>query len=167
MNRLRKNCFLDIVDGREVTAEHGLLVGGQQDIPAMMVSTNRSRAELFRLWFRFKALCALSSHARGVDRAQFAQGCGFVAIEADDIAKIESCFDEYDTDRSGVLNWPQFARAVAAVEANEYTTAQMAQTPATSKRKKREKAQEKQPQNQNRQQQRSQTHPGGGETKSG
>jgi hypothetical protein len=104
-----------------VTARHGFLA--DQDIPSLMRHTQRSRHELFGLWFRFKALCSLSGcgGGRGVDKPAFMRGVPVVAIEAADIDKIGSCFDEKDIDASGVLDWLQFVEAINQVEAVEYS----------------------------------------------
>lgn len=98
--------------GAVVAEHHGFL--SEQDIPALMDTTGYSRAELYALWARFKALCSLSHVPTGIDRDTFHRGIPHLSVEDDFF--IDRVFTILDADGSGILEWQEFVDALSSLE---------------------------------------------------
>ncbi|KAF0750199.1 hypothetical protein AaE_006799 [Aphanomyces astaci] len=96
----------------EVTQYHGHL--SDYNIEGLMADTGFSRAELYTMWSRFKALCSLSYTPKGVDQDTFRRGVPLLSIE--DSLFVDRVFSILDEDKSGIIEWPEFIRAMSALE---------------------------------------------------
>ncbi|ETW01097.1 hypothetical protein H310_06714 [Aphanomyces invadans] len=95
-----------------VTQFHGHL--SDYNIEGLMADTGFSRAELYTMWCRFKALCSLSKSPKGVDLDTFRRGVPLLSIE--DTLFVDRVFSILDDDKSGIIEWPEFIRAMSALE---------------------------------------------------
>ncbi|KAH9092150.1 hypothetical protein LEN26_018709 [Aphanomyces euteiches] len=95
-----------------VTKYHGHL--SDYNIDELVSTTGFSRAELYTLWGRFKALCSLSKSPRGVDQKTFHRGVPLLSME--DSMFVDRIFSILDDENTGMINWPKFIRAMSALE---------------------------------------------------
>lgn len=100
-----------------VTAHHGFLM--EQDLPALLLETGYDRSELYALWARFKALCAIAKSPRGIDKETFRRGISQLSVE--DEFFMDRVFDILDADGSGILEWQEFVEALSALEKGDVT----------------------------------------------
>jgi len=96
----------------EVSSVHGFL--SQQPLRSLLQKSGYDRRELYTLFGRFKALCALSSSPHGLDRDTFKTGLGRLAVE-DDLF-VSRVFSLVDDDGSGCIDWNEFLLAMSALE---------------------------------------------------
>ena len=80
----------------------------------LLRKTNMTRAELFRLFNRFKALCQISGTPGKIDKKTFKEGVSSLAFE-DDIF-VDRVFALLDEDGSGSVEWQEFINTVNALE---------------------------------------------------
>ena len=99
---------------REVNRHHGFLF--QQDINRIQERTKFSTADIYRLFIRFKALCSMSSTARGIDKETFKKGAPMLSVE-DDLF-VDRVFAILDSDASDHIEWEEFVEAISALEIN-------------------------------------------------
>jgi Ca2+-binding EF-hand superfamily protein len=95
-----------------VSRMHGFL--SQKDIPELVRQTNYNRRELYVIYARFKALCALSPTPEGIDKTTFNKGIARLAVE--DELFVNRVFGLVDEDGSGQIEWDEFLTAMAALE---------------------------------------------------
>eukprot|EP00946_MAST-07B_sp_MAST-7B-sp1_P002680 g2680.t1 len=79
-----------------------------------MKATGYSRFQLYAHFMRFKALCMLSKSPEGIDRNAF--GSGVPSLSVEDSLFIDRIFSVVDTERSGLLDWPHYIKAMSALE---------------------------------------------------
>ena len=70
--------------------------------------------QLYAHFMRFKALCMLSKSPEGIDRNAF--GSGVPSLSVEDSLFIDRIFSVVDTERSGLLDWPHYIKAMSALE---------------------------------------------------
>ncbi|CAK4503003.1 unnamed protein product [Aphanomyces euteiches] len=85
-----------------VTKYHGHL--SDYNIDELVSTTGFSRAELYTLWGRFKALYQKTFH-RGVP-----------LLSMEDSMFVDRIFSILDDENTGMINWPKFIRAMSALE---------------------------------------------------
>jgi Ca2+-binding EF-hand superfamily protein len=95
-----------------VSQLHGFL--SQKNIRALLRQTNYNRRELYVIYVRFKALCALSPSPRGIDKITFKKGVSRLAVE--DEMFVNRVFSLVDDDGSGQIEWKEFLTAMSALE---------------------------------------------------
>jgi Ca2+-binding EF-hand superfamily protein len=66
------------------------------------------------MYVRFKALCAMSPRADGIDKNTFKHGIARLAVEDDFF--VDRVFNLIDEDGSGVIEWNEFLAAMSALE---------------------------------------------------
>eukprot|EP00455_Lapot_gusevi_P043832 TRINITY_DN5394_c0_g3_i3.p1 TRINITY_DN5394_c0_g3~~TRINITY_DN5394_c0_g3_i3.p1 ORF type:complete len:309 (-),score=85.58 TRINITY_DN5394_c0_g3_i3:355-1281(-) len=96
----------------QISAIHGYL--DQKNINRLLKKTNYNRRELYVIYSRYKALCALSRSPYGIDKETFKNGIARLAVE-DDLF-VDRVFDLVDEDGSGCIEWNEFLMAMAALE---------------------------------------------------
>lgn len=95
-----------------VSELHGFL--SQKNIKQLLKQTNYNRRELYVIYVRFKALCALSKSPHGIDKHTFKTGIARLAVEDDRF--VNRVFSLVDNDGSGEIEWDEFLLAMAALE---------------------------------------------------
>jgi hypothetical protein len=95
-----------------VSELHGFL--SQKNIRALLRQTNYNRRELYVIYVRFKALCALSPTPQGIDKHTFKKGVARLAVEDDRF--VNRVFSLVDDDGSGQIEWSEFLTAMSALE---------------------------------------------------
>lgn len=98
-----------------VTSAHGYL--GDLDVGKLEKETGYSRRELYGLFATFKSLCSLAQHKRGIDEATFRSAVPQLALEDDFFAR--RVFATLDKNRTGYIDWPAFAKVMAALDARD------------------------------------------------
>jgi Ca2+-binding EF-hand superfamily protein len=98
-----------------VSELHGFL--SQKNIKALLKATNYNRRELYVIFCRFKALCALSPSPHGIDQRTFKTGVARLAVEDDRF--VERVYALVDDDASGAVEFGEFLHAMAALEKGE------------------------------------------------
>jgi hypothetical protein len=84
-----------------VSELHGFL--SQKNIKQLLKQTNYNRRELYVIYVRFKALCALSPTPHGIDKHTFKKGVARLAVEDDRF--VNRVFSLVDDDGSGQIEW--------------------------------------------------------------
>eukprot|EP01006_Ploeotia_vitrea_P040684 TRINITY_DN66447_c5_g2_i1.p1 TRINITY_DN66447_c5_g2~~TRINITY_DN66447_c5_g2_i1.p1 ORF type:complete len:520 (-),score=233.28 TRINITY_DN66447_c5_g2_i1:9-1466(-) len=95
-----------------ISREHGFL--SEQNIDELLKQTGYNRRELYVIYARFKALCAMSPLPGGIDKETFQRGVARLAVE-DDLF-VDRVFKLLDEDGSGQIEWDEFLMAMAALE---------------------------------------------------
>jgi len=101
-----------------VSELHGFL--SQRNIKALLKATNYNRRELYVIYCRFKALCALSPSPHGIDQRTFKTGVSRLAVEDDRF--VSRVFSLVDDDDSGAIEFEEFLKALAALEKGDLET---------------------------------------------
>lgn len=86
-----------------VSELHGFL--SQKNIKQLLKQTNYNRRELYVIYVRFKALCALSPTPHGIDKHTFKKGVARLAVEDDRF--VNRVFSLVDDDGSGQIEWEE------------------------------------------------------------
>lgn len=86
-----------------VSELHGFL--SQKNIKSLLKQTNYNRRELYVIYVRFKALCALSPTPHGIDKHTFKKGVARLAVEDDRF--VNRVFSLVDDDGSGQIEWEE------------------------------------------------------------
>jgi Ca2+-binding EF-hand superfamily protein len=79
-----------------------------------MKESNYNRRELYTIFLRFKALCALSPSPAGITKTMFKQGIARLAVEDDMF--VDRVYDVVDEERKGRIGWKAFLQAMNALE---------------------------------------------------
>jgi Ca2+-binding EF-hand superfamily protein len=95
-----------------VSQLHGFL--GQKNVRKLLRETNYNRRELYVIFARFKALCAMSPTPAGINKETFKKGVARLAVE-DDLF-VDRVFNLVDQDGSGQIEWAEFLSAMSALE---------------------------------------------------
>lgn len=90
-----------------VSELHGFL--SQKNIGELLRATNYNRRELYVIYVRFKALCALSRTPEGIDPETFKTGVARLAVEDDKF--VNRVFQLVDDDGSETIEWPVRSRS--------------------------------------------------------
>lgn len=101
-----------------VSEMHGFL--SQKNIGRLLKKTNYNRRELYVIYVRFKALCALSPSPHGIDKRTFKKGVARLAVEDDRF--VNRVFSLVDDDGSGQIEWEEFLAAMSALEKGDAET---------------------------------------------
>ena len=96
---------------------HGFL--GNMNISELLAKTNYNRRELYVMYVRFKALCAMSPTPYGIDRKTFKQGVARLSVE-DDLF-VNRVYDLIDEDQSDSIEWDEFLTVMSALEKGNKT----------------------------------------------
>ena len=96
---------------------HGFL--GNMNISELLAKTNYNRRELYVMYVRFKALCAMSPTPYGIDRQTFKQGVARLSVE-DDLF-VNRVYDLIDEDQSDSIEWDEFLTVMSALEKGNKT----------------------------------------------
>jgi len=99
-------------DHRTVSDIHGFL--SQKNIKGLLKATKYTRRDLYTLYVRFKALCALSPNPSGLSKETFKKGVARLAVE-DDLF-VDRVYGLIDEDQSDSIEWEEFLCALAALE---------------------------------------------------
>jgi len=97
---------------RKVSDIHGFL--SQKNIKGLLKATKYTRRDLYTLYVRFKALCALSPNPSGLSKETFKKGVARLAVE-DDLF-VDRVYGLIDEDQSDSIEWEEFLCALAALE---------------------------------------------------
>lgn len=91
---------------------HGFL--SQMNIKKLLRKTNYNRRELYVMYVRFKALCAMSPSPLGIDYATFKRGVARLSVEDDLFVK--RVYKLIDEDQSDSIEWNEFLTVMSALE---------------------------------------------------
>jgi len=86
----------------------------RKQMKELLQTTNMTRAEIYRLFNRFKALCQLSGTPGSIGKTTFKEGVSSLFFEDD--AFVDRVFNLLDADGSGSVEWDEFVGAVNALE---------------------------------------------------
>ena len=96
---------------------HGFLT--DMNISELLAKTNYNRRELYVMYVRFKALCAMSPTPDGIDRKTFKRGMARLSVE-DDLF-VNRVYDLIDEDQSDSIEWDEFLTVMSALEKGNKT----------------------------------------------
>eukprot|EP01083_Nonionella_stella_P308484 1088389_1 len=96
---------------------HGFLT--DMNVSELLAKTNYNRRELYVMYVRFKALCAMSPTPDGIDRKTFKQGVARLSVE-DDLF-VNRVYDLIDEDQSDSIEWDEFLTVMSALEKGNKT----------------------------------------------
>lgn len=96
---------------------HGFLT--DMNVSELLAKTNYNRRELYVMYVRFKALCAMSPTPYGIDRKTFKQGMARLSVE-DDLF-VDRVYDLIDEDQSDSIEWHEFLTVMSALEKGNKT----------------------------------------------
>ncbi|ETO09867.1 hypothetical protein RFI_27511 [Reticulomyxa filosa] len=106
---------------KRISNIHGFL--NDKNIPLLLKKIAYNRLELFIIFARFKALCAMSESPEGIDRKTLKQG--IVRLSVEDELFVNRIYDLIDGDSSNSIEWNEFLPVMDALEkGNELTQLQ-------------------------------------------